>query len=73
MSKVVAIVEYSVGNAEVGDMRIETEIFDADTPVREIVLWASEFGQYTDSSFNTSKHGRLIITVPTSERGKEGE
>ena len=59
-SKIVAIKERSSGNAEVGDMWLDTEIFDSDTPVSKIIEWAS------GGDFRT-KYGRLIITVPTSE------
>lgn len=51
--KVVAIKERSDGNASVGDMWLETAIFSTNTPVGEIIEWASSKGK-----------GKLIITTP---------
>ena len=51
--KIVAIQECSVGNAHVGDMWLETKIFDPKTPVKDIIAWGERL----------SSHGKLIITV----------
>ena len=58
MRVIVAIKERSAGNESVGDMWLETAIFNEDTPVKEIVEW-SKFGH----SFISP--GKLIITTPT--------
>lgn len=58
--KVIAVQECSVGNDCVGEMWLETGLFDTDTPVGDILSW----GQGLRHS-----GGRLILTVP--KRGSE--
>ena len=50
--KIVAIKERSDGNESVGNMWLETGIFDPTTPVRDIVMWAENMGP-----------GKLILTT----------
>lgn len=59
--KVVAIQECACGNESVGSMWIETGIFNTDTPIREILSWAS--------GLSHSDGGKLIITIP--KRGSD--
>ena len=49
--KVIAIKEQSAGNESVGDMWLETKSFSKDTPIHEIISWAS------------GASGKLIITI----------
>ena len=49
-SRVIATQEKSAGNAEIGDMWIETKSFPDNTPIRDIMEWAKNCG------------GKLIIT-----------
>lgn len=49
-SSVVAIKQRSAGNAEVGDMWLETKTFPKETPITEIMDWARDCS------------GKLIIT-----------
>ena len=58
MKKVVAVKEKSAGNESVGDVWLETRIFDELTPVGDIVRW-SQGGQ-----MEPRNGGRLMITVP---------
>ena len=51
---VVAVIERSGGNAEVGDMWLETKTFKAETPICHIVSWAND----------QQCSGKLIITIP---------
>jgi hypothetical protein len=39
--KIVAIKDMSCGNESVGEMWQETQIFDLETPIKEIVKWAN--------------------------------
>lgn len=54
---VIAIKERSAGNETVGDMWFETKSFDKETPVSDIIKWAS------DAS------GKLVLTI--DERNAE--
>lgn len=54
--QVVAIAEKSAGNESVGDMWLETKIFNKDTLLSDVIDWATEL----DVS------GKLIITVPNN-------
>jgi len=38
--KVIAILDKSAGNDTVGEMWQETAIFDENTPLKEVLLWA---------------------------------
>lgn len=62
--KVVAIKKMSNGNESVGEMWHETKIFELDTPVKKILLWAG--GGY----LTTTKD--ILLTVaeeaPTAEQ-----
>jgi hypothetical protein len=60
--EIVAVKEKSAGNESVGEMWLETGIFDESTPVGDIIKW-SQNGRmrYNDG-------GRLIITVPKTDR-----
>jgi CheY-specific phosphatase CheX len=49
--KVVALKEMAAGNESVGNMWIESKTFDKDTPIDEVIEWASDC------------KGRLIITI----------
>jgi hypothetical protein len=60
---VIAIAEKSAGNAEIGDMWLETKSFKKHTPISEIIKWASEI--------NCS--GKLIITIDESSIRKPSE
>jgi hypothetical protein len=59
--KVIAIKERSAGNAEVGDMWIETASFQPSTPIKEIIKWAEDCS------------GKLIITIDESEINEDAE
>lgn len=59
---IIAVIEKSAGNEQVGNMWLETKIFNDQTPVRDIVVWANGYG-----NFRTSGAGRLIITVPDED------
>ena len=50
-AEIVAIKERSAGNDTVGDMWIDTKTFTKETPISEIVKWASDVS------------GKLIITI----------
>lgn len=52
--QVVAIKDMSAGNESVGDMWQETKIFSLDTPVSEIIDWAT---------VNGSLKKRLTLTL----------
>jgi len=54
--KIIAIKHCSAGNTTVGDMWRETKIFDPDTPVSEIIKWASD-------GYLVPLHSHLEITV----------
>ena len=49
--RIVAIKEMASGNESVGTEWVETKIFDATTPVSEIVKWKSKY------------KGRLMLTI----------
>ena len=49
-NKVIATKEKSAGNETVGTMWIETKSFDANTPVKDIMIWGSD------------ADGKLILT-----------
>jgi hypothetical protein len=53
-NQVVAIAEKSCGNETIGDMWVETKIFDKGQAIFEIIKWAKDI----DCT------GKLIITVP---------
>lgn len=40
--RVIAIKKMSAGNDTVGEMWVETEIFDAETTLKEVMLWVGE-------------------------------
>lgn len=50
---IVAIKERSAGNESVGDMWLETKIFEPTTPASEIVKWGN----------GLSMSGKLILTT----------
>lgn len=54
--QIVAIKDMSAGNETVGEVWQETKIFDATTPVIEIVRWACSPGKALQK--------RLTITMP---------
>ena len=57
--RIIAILEMSAGNGIVGEMWKETKSFDENTPVGEIIDWATEPGKRYQSPFR----GNLTITV----------
>jgi hypothetical protein len=59
--RVIATQEKSAGNAEIGDMWIETKSFPDDTPIRDIMEWAGQCG------------GKLIITWDESSNHQNQE
>jgi len=61
---VVAIRDMSAGNESVGDMWQETKIFDGDTPVREVMEWA------TDGQLDTRSRKRITLTIPDTAQDK---
>lgn len=76
--RVIAILDKSTGNETVGEMWKETRSFDADTPVIEILKWATGYyGELTKTYRNNpeSFRGNLTITVDqaTTETAKEGK
>ena len=52
---VVAMREMSGGNDTVGNMWIETKVFEKSTPINEIIQWAKHTG------------GKLIISIAEPE------
>lgn len=42
MAKIIATIQKADGNESVGTMWNETAIFDKDTPVSEVMQWASD-------------------------------
>jgi len=52
-NSVIAIGERSCGNDTIGDMWLETKLFDKTTPIEKIVEWAK----------SNCITGKLIITV----------
>lgn len=62
--KVVAIKKMSNGNESVGEMWHETKIFELDTPVEKILLWAG------NGYLSIKKDIILTVTeeAPTSEQ-----
>ena len=59
--KIVAVKEKSAGNESVGDMWLETKIFEESTPIVEIIKWSQ------NGRTESRNGGRLIITVPDNE------
>jgi hypothetical protein len=55
---IIAIGERSGGNETVGDMWLETKLFEKTTRVEEIIKWAKEQGI----------SGRLIITISEPDK-----
>lgn len=53
--KIVAIKERAKGNESVGTEWVEVKIFDALTPISEVVKW------------NAQHEGRLMITIAEEE------
>lgn len=62
--KIVAIKEMSNGNDSVGNMWLETKIFDAQTPVIEILMWAGDLRITGNRQIISQNCGKLIITIP---------
>jgi hypothetical protein len=56
-SVVVVIAEQSSGNDCVGDMWLETKIFNKEATIGEVVDWA----------FKRKVSGRLILTIPDND------
>ena len=57
--KIVIVQECSAGNAEVGDMWLETGIFEDTQTIKEVLEWKNKM---------PSTNGRTIITVPKEEK-----
>ena len=57
--KIVAVKEKSAGNETIGDMWLETKIFDEKISVGDIIRWSQ------DGRMDSRNGGRLIITVPS--------
>ena len=55
---VVVVIEKSRGNESVGDMWLETKIFDKNEPVKSIMDWAKKRGVT----------GKIILTIPEEDR-----
>ena len=60
--KIVAILDRSDGNESVGEMWKETAIFPAETPVLDVLKWATS--RRSGSSWPVERFiGNLIITI----------
>lgn len=57
--KIIAMKERSAGNAEVGEMWIDTAIFAPSTTLFDVLAWAQD-GPDGD---NPTKHGRLMLSI----------
>ena len=58
---VIAIKERSAGNDQVGDMWLDSEIFDSNSTLFEVITKFSR-----NNKFNTNGGGKLILVVPPS-------
>lgn len=63
--KVVAMLERSAGNAETGTAWVETAIFDDQSPLRDVLNWASRRLQIGEPT----RQGRLMIDIPDMRTG----
>ena len=52
---VIAVFEQSGGNTTVGNMWLETQIFNKSNTIEDVLMWAKSFG---------IGGGKLIITIP---------
>jgi hypothetical protein len=59
ITKVIAIKDMSVGNAETGEAWQETKIFDKGEPILEIIKWA-----FPDVEQDGYSRKRVTITIP---------
>jgi len=56
---IVAMQECSAGNSEVGDMWIQTKVFNTSEPISNILKWAKGLNQHG---------GRLILCEPDNAK-----
>ena len=67
---IVAIKERSAGNNQVGDMWLETAMFDVTQPIADVLEWARGVTHRPDIK-GATKYGKLILTVPDDEEFRD--
>ena len=53
---IVAIKDMCSGNETIGEMWQETKIFDANQPIKDVLVWAGE------------RRKRVVVTLPDGEQ-----
>lgn len=65
--KIIAMKERSAGNVEVGEMWIDTAIFETTTPLIDVIKWAANFSEFDSDTLETyqraTTNGRLMLSV----------
>jgi hypothetical protein len=72
MKDFIAILDRSAGNETVGDMWQETAVFDGDTPIKDVVIWALQRMQRV----NGEPHDCPLtarLQIATAQYPKKGE